>query len=57
MIGAKFDGLRLPADVELMTRELPKAQYLELPTGHIAAVQTPELVVGTVRDFLARHNH
>ena len=57
MIGAKFDGLRLPVDVELMTRELPKAQYLELPTGHIAAVQTPELVVATVRDFLARNNH
>ncbi len=57
LIGASHDGLRPPADVAALAKALPHASYRELPTGHIAAVQTPDLVVKTVRDFLASRGH
>lgn len=53
MVGATHDGLRPPADVEAVARRLPRAEYRELPTGHIAAVQTPELAARTTLAFLA----
>lgn len=53
LIGATEDGLRPPGAVREVAAAIPGATYRELPTSHIAAVQTPELVLEQVLDFLA----
>lgn len=53
MIGATHDGLRPPEAVRAVAAAMPRATYREVPTGHIAAVQTPDLVLAQVADFLA----
>lgn len=55
MIGATHDGLRPPADVEKVAKALPKGRYVELPTSHVAAVQTPELAAKAILDFCAEN--
>lgn len=53
LIGATHDGLRPPAAVKAVVDALPNAHYRELPVGHIAAVQSPDVVAETVVSFLA----
>lgn len=55
LVGATHDGLRPPAAVQAVAAAMPNARYEEWPTGHIAAVQTPEMVVRGTLDFLREH--
>ena len=54
VIGGEFDRGRPPAVVELTAKAIPGAQYKVLPTGHYAALQTPELIASTINEFLAQ---
>ena len=54
LIGATHDGLRPPEAVRSVAAAIPGATYRELPTGHIACVQTPDLVLEQVLGFLDR---
>jgi 3-oxoadipate enol-lactonase len=57
LVGAEHDGLRPPAEVKALAAAIPGAAYRSLPTGHVAAVQTPGLVVETIRAFAAEIGH
>jgi len=46
------DGLRPPAVIEPMARQIPGAQFLELNSGHFASMQTPGLVSQAIHHFL-----
>ena len=46
------DGLRPPSLIEPMSRQIPGAQFLELNSGHFAAVQTPGLLSQAIHHFL-----
>ena len=46
------DGLRPPALIEPMARQIPGAQFLELNSGHFSSVQTPGLVSQAIHHFL-----
>ena len=46
------DGLRPPSVIEPMARQIPGAQFLELNSGHFAAIQTPGLVSQAIHGFL-----
>ena len=54
VIGCKHDGLRPPADVAAMARRIPGAEFVEINSGHFAAVQTPGLMGQAIHYFL--HN-
>jgi len=46
------DGLRPPSVIEPMSQQIPGAQFLELNSGHFAAIQTPGLVSQAIHGFL-----
>ena len=52
VIGGAYDRGRPPSMVEPTARAIPGAQFKVLPTGHYAALQTPELMVETIQRFL-----
>ena len=47
----RHDGLRPPAMIEPMSRQIPGAQYLELNSGHFASVQTPGIMAQAIHYF------
>ena len=53
LIGGGLDGTRPPALVEAIAGSIRHARYLLLPTGHYAAMQTPEVLATAVLDFIA----
>ncbi len=55
VIGCKHDGLRPPAAVEAIAKEIPGAEYIEINSGHFAAVQTPGLMAQAVHQFVSTH--
>jgi 3-oxoadipate enol-lactonase len=56
VIGCRHDLLRPPAVVEPLARQVPGASYLEINSGHFAAVQTPGLMSQAIHHFLADLN-
>lgn len=52
VIGCTHDKLRPPSSVEPMARQIPGAEYLEINSGHFAAIQTPGLVSQAFHGFL-----
>lgn len=52
VIGATFDRVRPPPMAEAVAGMIPGSRYVELPTGHFMAAATPELIAGTITDFL-----
>lgn len=48
----RHDGLRPPSAIEPMAKRVPGAQFLELNSGHFAAVQTPGLMGQAIHYFL-----
>ena len=52
VIGAKHDGLRLPAMAEQVGKTIPGAKYLLADTGHFMNLETPQLFAETVASFL-----
>jgi 3-oxoadipate enol-lactonase len=57
VIGCKHDGLRPPATVEAMARQIPGADYIEMNSGHFAAVQTPGLMAQALHQFVSTHGY
>jgi 3-oxoadipate enol-lactonase len=57
VIGCKHDGLRPPATVEAMARQIPGAEYIEMNSGHFAAVQTPGLMAQAIHQFVSTHGY
>lgn len=57
VIGCKHDGLRPPAAVEAMAKQIPDAQYIEMNSGHFAAVQTPGLMAQAIHQFVSTNGY
>ena len=47
------DTSRPPAHVREVAAQIPGARFVELDTGHVMAIETPELAAATILDFLA----
>ena len=52
VIGGSFDRVRPPALSEATAKMIPGARYVEIPSGHYMAVQTPDLFADCIGDFL-----
>ena len=52
VIGCTHDKLRPPASVEPIARQIPGAQFIEINSGHFAAIQTPGLMAQAIHYFL-----
>lgn len=52
VIGGSFDRVRPPALAEATANSIPRARYIEIPSGHYMAVQTPDLFSDCIDDFL-----
>jgi 3-oxoadipate enol-lactonase len=52
VIGGSLDRTRPPALAEATASAIPGARYIEIPTGHYMAVQTPELIADCIDEFL-----
>jgi 3-oxoadipate enol-lactonase len=52
VIGGEFDRGRPPGRVKPVAQAIPGAGFKVLPTGHYAALQTPELIAGEIAAFL-----
>jgi 3-oxoadipate enol-lactonase len=52
VISCTHDKLRAPSAIEPMAKRIPGAEYLEINSGHFAAVQTPGLVSQAFHGFL-----
>ncbi len=52
VIGCTHDKLRPPAAVEVLARQIPGAEYLQINSGHFAAIQTPGLMAQAIHYFL-----
>jgi 3-oxoadipate enol-lactonase len=48
----RHDGLRTPAVIEPMAKQIPGAEFLELNTGHFASIQTPGTMSQAIHYFL-----
>jgi 3-oxoadipate enol-lactonase len=53
VVGGQFDKGRPPAYTEAVSKKIPGAKYKLLPSGHQMEVQTPDLVIATLNEFLA----
>jgi 3-oxoadipate enol-lactonase len=52
VIAGTLDRTRPPVLVEPVARSIPGARYTVIETGHYAPVQTPELYVRVIGEFL-----
>jgi 3-oxoadipate enol-lactonase len=53
VLAGSRDEWRPPAIVETVARAIPGAQFRTIDTGHVMAVETPDLTIATIRDYLA----
>jgi len=51
-IGCTHDRLRPPGSVEMVAKAIPGAEFLQINSGHFAAVQTPGLLAQAIHQFL-----
>jgi 3-oxoadipate enol-lactonase len=52
VIGGSFDRVRPPTLAKAVADAIPGARYIEVPTGHYMAVQTPDLISDCIEEFL-----
>ena len=52
VIGGSLDRVRPPALAKAVANAIPGARYIEIPTGHYMAVQTPDLISDCIDEFL-----
>ena len=52
VIGGSLDRVRPPALAQAVANAIPGARYIEIPTGHYMAVQTPDLISNCIDEFL-----
>ena len=53
VVGGQFDKGRPPAYTEAVSKKIPGAKFKGLQSGHQMEVQTPDLVIATINEFLA----
>jgi len=53
LIAGTLDATRPPSAVAAIADSISNARYLLLPTGHYAAIQTPEILTAAVLEFMA----
>lgn len=53
-LAGTHDALRPPASIKPLAATVAKGHFLELPTGHFMATQTPDLVAAAFNDFLSQ---
>jgi 3-oxoadipate enol-lactonase len=54
VVAGRQDTARPPEHVASVAAKIPGAEFLVLETGHVMAIDTPELTASTLRDFLVR---
>lgn len=54
VVAGRRDTARPPEHVAGVAARIAGAEFLVLETGHVMAIETPELVASTLRDFLVR---
>ncbi len=54
IVAGRHDAARPPEHVAGVAAKIAGAEFLVLETGHVMAIDTPELVASTLRDFLVR---
>lgn len=54
VVAGRRDAARPPEHVAGVAAKIAGAEFLVLETGHVMAIDTPELTASTLRDFLAR---
>ncbi len=54
VVAGRHDAARPPEHVAGVANKIAGAEFLVLETGHVMAIDTPELVASTLRDFLVR---
>ncbi|AZO79267.1 MULTISPECIES: alpha/beta fold hydrolase [unclassified Bosea (in: a-proteobacteria)] len=54
VVAGRYDAARPPEHVAGVANKIAGAEFLVLETGHVMAIDTPELVAATLRDFFAR---
>jgi 3-oxoadipate enol-lactonase len=52
VIGGSLDRVRPPALAKAVANTIPGARFIEVPTGHYMAVQTPDLIADCIDEFL-----
>jgi 3-oxoadipate enol-lactonase len=52
VIGGSLDRVRPPALAESVAKAIPGARYTEIRTGHYMSVQTPDLLLDCIDEFL-----
>ena len=52
VVGCEYDTIRTPEMSSQVAGQIPSAIYIEAPTGHFMAVQTPALFIKTFLPFL-----
>ena len=52
VIGGSLDRVRPPALAKAVANAISGARYIEVPTGHYMAVQTPDLISDCIDEFL-----
>jgi 3-oxoadipate enol-lactonase len=52
VISGSLDRVRPLALAEAVANVIPGARYIEVPTGHYMAVQTPDLISDCIDEFL-----
>jgi 3-oxoadipate enol-lactonase len=52
VIGGSLDRVRPPSLAKAVANAIPGARYIEIPTGHYMAVQTPDLISDCIDEFL-----
>jgi len=55
MVATIYFALRKPTTVEALAEALPQGSFLALPTGHLAAFESPSLVAQTINQFVSKH--
>jgi len=54
VVAGRQDAARPPEHVAGVAAKIASAEFMVLETGHVMAIDTPELVASTLRDFLVR---
>jgi 3-oxoadipate enol-lactonase len=53
-VGGTFDSFRTPEYVQRIMSPIPGCEFVTIETSHHQPAATPELVLGVLRDFVAR---
>lgn len=54
VVAGRQDAARPPEHVACVAAKITGAEFLVLETGHVMAIDTPELIAATLQNFLAR---